>query len=51
MTREENIDTIVAYFQASLIWSLGAVLTHLSREKFNVYFQDLIENNNLNSPK
>jgi hypothetical protein len=48
---EEKIDSIVAHFFLSVIWSIGAVLKHASREKFNSFFNDLCDNSIGKYPK
>jgi hypothetical protein len=41
----------IAYFFQSIVWSLGAVLVHSSRQKFSEYFHELSENSIPKYPK
>ena len=40
--KEQISEMIVAYFLVSIVWSIGAGLKELSREKFNDFFNKLI---------
>ena len=42
---EEKNNMVVSYFFFTIVWSIGGVLNKASREKFDVYFRELLERN------
>ena len=42
---EEKNNMVICYFFFTIVWSIGGVLNKSSREKFDVYFRELLERN------
>ena len=42
---EEKNNMVICYFFFTIVWSIGGVLNKSSREKFDLYFRELLERN------
>lgn len=43
---EEKNNMLICLFLFTVVWSLGGVLKHASREKFDAFFRELCDNTN-----